>query len=61
MTHIRTSRALVPPKAGADNRFGWAGLLAGICGLTLFWLPYFFPAAGLSPADPYDKEQKSCR
>ena len=48
MTHIRTSRAPVPPWAGADNRFGWAGLLAGICGLTLFWLPYFFPAAGLA-------------
>lgn len=48
MTHTRTSRAPVPPKAGADNRFGWAGLLAGICGLTLFWLPYFFPAAGLA-------------
>jgi hypothetical protein len=46
--HLPTSRAPLPPPRRVDNRFGWAGLLAGICGLTLFWLPYFFPAAGLA-------------
>ena len=34
-------------------------MLAGICGLTLFWLPDFFPAAGLAAlgAVGYSKAQ----
>jgi hypothetical protein len=48
MTHAPTRRAPLQPPSKVDNRFGWAGLLAGICGLTLFWLPYLFPAAGIA-------------
>jgi hypothetical protein len=35
-----------PPQQG--NGFGWGGLALAVCGLTLFWIPMVFPAAGIA-------------
>jgi hypothetical protein len=36
------------PQPRKDNRLGWAGLLLAVCGLTLFWIPMVYPAAGVA-------------
>jgi thiol:disulfide interchange protein len=36
-----------PPPAPTQNGFGWIALVAGLGGLTLFWLPYVYPMVGI--------------
>lgn len=43
MTHLPRTQ---PPSQTAQNGYGRAGLLLGICGLTLFWVPYVYPYVG---------------
>lgn len=47
MTHLpSTQPPLSPPPQAVQNGYGWAGFLLGICGLTLFWVPYIYPYVG---------------
>lgn len=48
MTHVPDTRlSISPPPRRVSNRMGQAGLLLGVCGLLLFWIPMVYPAVGI--------------
>lgn len=48
MAHLpNTQQPFRPPPPAVQNGYGWAGLLLGVCGLTLFFVvPYVYPYVG---------------